>query len=133
MVRDQTILGIGNFRVNPRFYPMSVGWNLGLTREFSTPTILSCVCYAGMDVTPSTCDVTSDQRCCHRQNKLILSYEFTSNLHQTSTIVSIIHCRSKRPYYTLLVRFSPKFAHLSMLFILQLTHTTSSAGQMKNK
>ena len=32
-----TITGAGNFRVNPRFHPMSVGWNLGLTREFPTP------------------------------------------------------------------------------------------------
>ncbi len=33
--------GVGNFRVNPRFHRTDVGWNLGLTREFPTPT---CLC-----------------------------------------------------------------------------------------
>ena len=28
---------VGDFRVNPRFHPTSVGRNLGLTREFSAP------------------------------------------------------------------------------------------------
>ena len=30
---------VGNFRVDPRFHPTLVGWNLGSTRKFSTSTI----------------------------------------------------------------------------------------------
>ena len=36
-------IAVGNSRVIPRFHPMSVGWNLGLTREFSTPNKTSAV------------------------------------------------------------------------------------------
>ena len=36
-----TTVGVGDFRVNPRFHPKSVGWNLCLTREFSTPTTVT--------------------------------------------------------------------------------------------
>ena len=33
------MIGIGNVRVNPRFHPMLIGWHVGLTPEFPTPTI----------------------------------------------------------------------------------------------
>ena len=33
-----TDIGVGDFRVNPRFHPTLLGWNLGLTWEFPTPT-----------------------------------------------------------------------------------------------
>ena len=29
-------VGVGNFHVNLRFHPTNVGWNLGLTRKFTT-------------------------------------------------------------------------------------------------
>ena len=32
---------VGNFRVHPRFHPTTVGWNLGWTREFPSPTCVS--------------------------------------------------------------------------------------------
>ena len=35
--------GVGNVRVIPRFHPMSVGWNLGLTREFPAPRSSCCM------------------------------------------------------------------------------------------
>ena len=29
--------GVGNFNVNPRFHPTSIGWNRGSTQKFPTP------------------------------------------------------------------------------------------------
>ena len=35
------VVGVGNFRVNTRFHPTLVGWNLGLTQEFPSSVKLA--------------------------------------------------------------------------------------------
>ncbi len=43
--REFVHAGIGNFCVNYRFHPTSVGWNLGLTWEFPTPIHVISIWY----------------------------------------------------------------------------------------
>ncbi len=47
--RDQSEIGFGNLRINPRFHPTLIGWNLGLTREIPTHR-LRLVRRAGMSL-----------------------------------------------------------------------------------
>ena len=39
---------VGNFRVNPRFHPTNIGWNLGSTRVSPTPTTAAKECVVRM-------------------------------------------------------------------------------------
>ena len=45
---------VGNFRINPRFHPTLVGWNLGLIREFPTSADCRLLLLSQLLVTPSS-------------------------------------------------------------------------------
>ncbi len=57
-------VGVGNFRVNPRFRPTVVGWNVGLTWEFPTPTNV-------MEHAPRKTDKAREPRCIAMASKII--------------------------------------------------------------